>query len=83
MHIYIVDVVCVCLVDQSHLCVHTNQQYTALCMGVYIRPIAPPLSPDTSISDRSMELSEIDARLSALQEFMKKSLASRKQPGIS
>lgn len=38
---------------------------------------------DTSASDRSMELSEIDARLSALQEFMKKSLASRTQTGVS
>jgi hypothetical protein len=32
-----------------------------------------------NISDRSMELSEIDARLNALQEFMKKSLNTRAQ----
>jgi len=55
------------------------------CVGNVILSLPPP-SPacaDTSASDRSMELSEIDARLSALQEFMKKSLASRTQTGIS
>lgn len=70
---------CVVVVDQVTVC------GSCVMWGMFILslPSPSPACADTSASDRSMELSEIDARLSALQEFMKKSLASRTQTGVS
>lgn len=78
--LYTVDeLLCVVVVDQVTVC------RPCVVWGMFILslPSPSPACADTSASDRSMELSEIDARLSALQEFMKKSLASRTQTGVS
>lgn len=69
------------VVDQVTVC--ASLVLCGECLFILSLSFPSPACADTSASDRSMELSEIDARLSALQEFMKKSLASRTQTGVS